>query len=103
MSATVAVTDVPDREHYEARAEDAFAGLLQYRRRPALIALVHTEVPSAFEGQGVGGALARYALEDARASGTAVLPFCPFVNAYIQRHPEYAPLVPENLREKFGL
>lgn len=105
MSATVAVTDAADRDRYEAHAGDdgALAGILQYRRRPELIALVHTEVVPAFEGQGIGGALARFALEDARASGTAVLPFCPFVNAYIQRHPEYAELVPESLREKFGL
>jgi predicted GNAT family acetyltransferase len=103
VSATTAVTDAADRERYEARADDALAGILQYRRRPELIALVHTEVLPAFEGQGVGGALARFALDDARASGTAVLPFCPFVNAYIQRHPEYADLVPEDLRGKFGL
>lgn len=103
VSATVAVTDAPEQDRYEAHADDALAGLLQYRRRPELIALVHTEVLPAFEGQGVGGALARFALDDARASGTAVLPFCPFVNAYIQRHPEYADLVPESFREKFGL
>jgi uncharacterized protein len=104
VSATITTADAPDRERYEARAaDDALAGILQYRRRPELVALVHTEVLPAFEGQGVGGALARFALEDARAHGTAVLPFCPFVNAYIQRHPEYTDLVPENLRDQFGL
>lgn len=103
MSATTVVTDAAERERYEAHVEGALAGILQYRRRPALIALVHTEVLPAFEGQGIGGALARFALDDARAGGIAVLPFCPFVNAYIQRHPEYAELVPESLREKFGL
>ena len=103
VSATISTADAAERERYEARADEALAGILQYRRRPTLVALVHTEVLPAFEGQGVGGALARFALDDARASGTAVLPFCPFVNAYIERHPEYADLVPENLREKFGL
>jgi uncharacterized protein len=103
VSATIVVTDAPDNERYEAHADGALAGILQYRRRPELIALVHTEVLPAFEGQGVGGALARFALEDARDGGATVLPFCPFVNTYIQRHPEYADLVPENLREKFGL
>jgi predicted GNAT family acetyltransferase len=99
----ISTTDAAERERYEAHDGDALAGLLQYRRRPALIALVHTEVLPAFEGQGIGGALARFALDDARASGTAVLPFCPFVDAYIQRHPEYADLVPAGLRDKFGL
>lgn len=108
VSDTVSVTDDSEQDRYEARAAAdadaaALAGILQYRRRPELIALVHTEVLPAFEGQGVGGALARFALDDARAAGTAVLPFCPFVNAYIQRHPEYADLVPEGFREKFGL
>ncbi len=103
MSATTTTADAPDQERYETHADDALAGILQYHRRPELIALVHTEVLPAFEGQGIGGTLARFALEDARASGAAVLPFCPFVSAYIQRHPEYAELVPENLRAKFGL
>jgi predicted GNAT family acetyltransferase len=104
MSATITTSDAAERERYEAQADGGtLAGFLQYRRRPTLIALVHTEVQPAFEGQGVGGALARFALEDARASGTAVLPFCPFVNAYIERHPEYADLVPDGLREQFGL
>ncbi len=103
VSATITTADAAERERYEAHADATLAGILQYRRRPALIALVHTEVVPAFEGQGVGGALARAALDDARAGGIAVLPFCPFVNAYIQRHPEYADLVPANLREQFGL
>ena len=99
----ITTTDATDHERYEVHLDGQLAGFLQYRRRPNLIALVHTEVLSAFEGQGLGRELARFALDDARATGTAVLPFCPFVNAYIQRHAEYADLVPENLREKFGL
>lgn len=53
----------------------------------------HTEVPAAVEGQGVGSQLVRYALEHVRAEGHSVAPLCPFVKGYIERHPEYKPLV----------
>jgi hypothetical protein len=61
---------------------------------PELMVFTHTEVDPAFEGQGVGSALIRWALDDARTDGYAVLPSCPFVRAYIGRHAdEYADLV----------
>lgn len=98
-----AVTDHPERERYEIAADGALAGFAQYRARPGLIAFVHTEIDPAFEGRGLGSRLIRAALDDSRAKGLIVLPFCPFVNAYIERHPEYADLVPEAFRQKFGL
>ncbi len=54
----------------------------------------HTEVDPKFEGKGVGGALARFALDDVRDQATRkVLPICPFIKAWIDRHAEYIPLV----------
>jgi uncharacterized protein len=103
VDTTVAVTDNPDRERYEITADGALAGFTAYRRRPALIAFTHTEIDPAFEGRGLGGQLVHAALDDARAQGLLVLPFCPFTNAYIQRHPEYADLVPDGFRAQFGL
>ena len=47
--------------------------------------------------------LARFSLDDARERGLAVLPFCPYVNSWIKKHPEYADLVPEDRRGDFGL
>ena len=79
------------------------AGIAAYRSRPGLIAFIHTEVDDAFEGHGVGSALVSEALDDARRRGLEVLPFCPFVNSYMQKHPEYIDLVPETRREAFGL
>jgi uncharacterized protein len=99
----VTVTNAPREERYEARVGDDVAGFTAYRERPGLIAFVHTEVNQRFEGQGVGSALVRGALDDASARDLAVLPFCPFVNAYIERHPELVALVPEPYRAQFGL
>lgn len=53
----------------------------------------HTEVPQPLEGQGIGGRLVKGALEAARAEGRRIIPSCPFVRAYIDRHPEYEDLV----------
>jgi hypothetical protein len=66
---------------------------LAYLREPHVIALVHTEVPEAFEGQGVGSRLARAALDYARDEGLRVMAVCPFVASYVERHPEYRPLL----------
>ena len=99
----VVVTHAPADQRYEARVGGDVAGFTAYSERPGLIAFMHTEVDPRFEGQGVGGRLVAGALEDAGARGLAVLPFCPFVNGYVQRHPELAELVPEHYRAQFGL
>ncbi len=83
--------------------DGTLAGFTIYRDRPGLIAFIHTEVDDQFEGQGVGSTLVGEALQDARRRELEVLPFCPFVNSYIQKHPEYLDLVPESRREAFGL
>ena len=97
------VVDVPDRSRFEARVGDELAGFAEYRRRPGLIAFIHTLTVPRFEGQGVASELVRTALTDARADELSVLPFCPFVRAYIARHTEYLELVPEDMRAKFDL
>jgi hypothetical protein len=86
------VTDVPAAQRYEARADGDLAGYAAYLRGDALIAFVHTEVQDGYEGRGVGSALARAALDDARASGLEVLAICPFVDGWIGKHPEYEDL-----------
>lgn len=99
----ITVADAPERERYEVTADGELAGFAVYRRRQGLIAFVHTEVDERFEGHGLASRLAERALADARAAGLAVLPFCPFFNGYIQRHPELVDLVPEQHRAEFGL
>jgi predicted GNAT family acetyltransferase len=99
----IEVADAPDRERYEVMVDGTVAGFSAYRLRPGLIAFIHTEVHERFQGRGLGDKLIGYALEDARARGLAVLPFCPFVKAFIERHREFEALVPETRRERFGL
>ncbi len=101
MSATQVT--VTDRERYEIRVDEKLAGFLRYRLRHDFIELIHTEINDKFEGRGLGSQLIAFALDDARKRDLAVLPFCPFVNDYIQRHRQYADLVPEGRREAFGL
>jgi predicted GNAT family acetyltransferase len=88
----IEVTNDEATQRYEAHIAGALA-LIQYQRRDGRIVFLHTEVPEALEGRGVGSALARAALDDARARHLTVVPLCPFVSAYIRRHPEYLPLV----------
>ncbi|MFJ6804489.1 GNAT family N-acetyltransferase [Streptomyces anulatus] len=92
---TVEVKDVPEAKRYEARVdgESEVAGFADYLRTTELIAFLHTEVSPAYEGRGVGSALARTSLDEARAAGLRVLPTCPFYAGWIARHPEYQDLL----------
>ncbi|WP_426243197.1 GNAT family N-acetyltransferase [Nocardioides sp. LHG3406-4] len=92
--ADVTVRNNPDQQRYEALVGGELAGFAAYRLSDARITFTHTEVDGAFEGQGVGGALARGALDDVRADGTrTVRPLCPFIRGWIEKHPDYADLV----------
>lgn len=92
--ADVTVTNNPDENRYEARLDGELAGFAEYKLTDDLIVFTHTEVDEAYEGKGVGGALARFALDDVREQGTRkVMPLCPFIKAWIGKHPDYIPLV----------
>ena len=66
---------------------------VEYRRAGERIAPLHTEVPEALSGQGVGSKLVRGVLDSIRAEGAKVVPRCEFVAAYVARHPEYRDMV----------
>ncbi len=101
MSETI--VDNADRRRYEIRLDGELAGFAQYQAQPGLIAFTHTEIDDRFEGHGLAGKLIAFALDDARKRGLAILPFCPFVNGYIQRHRGYVDLVPADRRAEFDL
>ncbi len=77
---------------YELETEGQSA-VAYYKLAPGVITLTHTETPVALRGRGIASRLVRGALEDARARGLKVVPKCPFVSAYIARHPEFGDLL----------
>ena len=90
----IEVVDHRDAHRYEARDPDGnVLGFSQYRLSGDVVVFTHTEVDDAQEGQGVGSKLVRGALDDVRAGGRRILPLCPFVKDFVDRHPEYADLV----------
>ena len=81
---------------FEVRLQDQVAECV-YQRSGAVVALVHTEVPPALEGQGIAAALVKAALAWARAEGLVVQPRCSYVATYMQRHPETQDLLAKPL------
>lgn len=86
------VRDNRAEQRFELAAEGGVAAAY-YIRTPGAITFTHTEVPEAMKGGGVGSRLVRGALDLVRAEGLKVVAQCPFVAAYIRKHPEYADLV----------
>lgn len=90
----VVVTHAPEANRYEAHIDQTLAGIAEYQLTDELIVFTHTETYPAFEGRGVGSALARFALDDVAATGgRKVMPLCPFIKGWIARHREYVPMV----------
>ena len=100
--ADVEVTNNTEAHRFEVNldGETAFA---EYRLKPGQIILPHTVVPPAFEGKGVAGALARYAFGYARAEGLKVIPTCPFMSAWVKKHPEQQDIVDPSCKETLGI
>lgn len=91
MSDAVVVTDNHDASRFEAHVGGVLAGVVDYQLSgDGFIVFPHTKVLPEFEGRGIGSALVRQALDQVRADGElTVVPVCPFVRTWIQRHPEY--------------
>jgi predicted GNAT family acetyltransferase len=89
----IVVRDDPEQSRYEVYDGPTRAGFATYHSQPDLVTVLHTEIKTAFEGQGVGSELVRQMLDDIRSKGAHVLPVCPFVLAFLRRHPEYHDLV----------
>ncbi len=82
---------------YEFRIGDLIPRIEYIKTKNGEIYLTHTEVPSALEGKGVGSSLVRLALEDIERRQLRLVPLCPFVAGYVQKHPEWKRLVMEGI------
>jgi predicted GNAT family acetyltransferase len=85
----VAVINKESASRYEAHIGDDLVGLTTYELAGDRVIFTHAEVYPRWEGQGVGSALARGALDDVIAQGKQITPLCPFIVSYIRRHPAY--------------
>jgi predicted GNAT family acetyltransferase len=95
MDGELRVIDRPAELAYRLYAGEREVGELRYARQGDLLVLVHTEVDRSLGRQGLGSTLVREALDDIRARDLEIVPRCPFVKRYLERHPEYADLVAE--------
>jgi predicted GNAT family acetyltransferase len=87
-----AVVDRVDRARFELDLGSGVA-FIDYRREGTVLVLTHAEVPAALGGRGAGSRLARATLDEVRRRGERVVPRCPFIARFIERHPDYADLV----------
>ena len=90
------VRDNPEAGRYELFDGDRVLGVAAYERRGDTVVFTHTEVDPDAGESGLGSTLVRGALDDVRARGEKVIPRCPFVRGWIERHPEYADLVADD-------
>jgi predicted GNAT family acetyltransferase len=87
------VSDAPILNEAEGRfelVEDGVLAELTFRRNGSRLVLVHTGVPDALEGRGIGGRLVRAAVDHAIAEGLTIVPRCPFARSWLERHPDVA-------------
>ena len=91
-SAGVAVTRNDAASRYEVHEDGVLAGFAEIQTTPTMVVFTHTEVLPAFECRGLASRLVRWALDDVRSQELRVLPICPYVQAFITKHPEYADL-----------
>ncbi|WP_296404055.1 GNAT family N-acetyltransferase [Psychrobacter sp.] len=92
MSQSINITHNQDKNRFETTI-DGHTGYLSYQDQGDSLVYDHTIVPSELGGQGIGSALAKYALNYARSEGKKVVPACSFVASYINKHAEYQDLI----------
>jgi len=91
------VRDNPERRRYEILVDGELAGFVLYNMRGGRLLLVHTEIDNAHAGHGLASILVAGALDDIRVRGLKIVPVCPYVERFIEGHPEYDDLVDHGL------
>ena len=96
------VRDNRNRSRYELVVDGEVAGFVQYSMRGGRLILVHTEIDEARAGHGLASILVSGVLDDVRRRRLRIVPICPFVEGYIERHPEYDDLVDHEMFDKLN-
>jgi hypothetical protein len=96
------VRDDPQNHRYLLEVDGKVVGVAVYHLRGNRYFFVHTEIDPEHEGEGLGSTLARGALDDVREMGMKIVPLCPFITSFIERHPEYADMVDQPLLERIN-
>lgn len=86
-----------EKKRYEFQIDEHIAVIEYIKSAKGEVFLTHTQVPSELEGKGIGSSLVLKVLQDIEKQGLRVVPLCPFVAAYIKRHPEWKKLVSEGI------
>ncbi|TBV26850.1 N-acetyltransferase [Meridianimaribacter sp. CL38] len=89
---TIPLVKNETQKRFELEVDGHFA-FINYGEYGNQIALVHTEVPEALRGRGVAAVLVEKTLNYLEGQGNSLLPFCPYVFAYIKKHPEWKRIV----------
>ena len=92
---TLVVTENRDAKRFEARADGELVGVIEYIPLAEKIIATHTEVAEEHEGKGIGSALVRGMVDQLRDDGRKLQPKCPYVAAWLRRHPDQADVVDE--------
>ena len=87
LGSTAVIIDNPARTATRSASPTSLPASCSIAADRGLIAFIHTEIDPRFEGHGLASQLIAAVLDEARAAGVSVLPFCPFVNGFISRHP----------------
>jgi predicted GNAT family acetyltransferase len=101
--ADIKITNQPEQHRYEAHIDGQLAGYCEYNLLSEAVMFTHTEVLPEHEGKGVGSAIARHVLDEARAQGKQVIPVCQFIAGWIRKHREYAELVRPDVQRAFKI
>ncbi|PXX68344.1 AhpD family alkylhydroperoxidase [Nocardia tenerifensis] len=78
-----------EKHRYEVFYGGELAGFAEYEERDDETVFTHTEIDGAFSGKGLGSTLAKHAIEDTVERGRVIRPLCPFIKAYLDKHPQY--------------
>lgn len=97
MADDVTIAFHPDEHAFVARVDDARVGLLVDHLRRGRHLLVHTEVAEEHGGKGIAGQLVQFAVDAAREADERIVPICPYVARWFEKHPDQRDVVDEEL------